>query len=129
MQDLAVTFRAAQLIAHQMHHEAHGQSFFADHEFLGELYGEYEEAYDGVIERMIGLGQKPSFGDINIDSAAMANEEYSAEFWSTLLDIEKRIRTESDKAQKGATSGTVNFLQGLNDESEQRTYKIGQRKK
>lgn len=129
MQELAIILRAAQLVAHQMHNEASGESFFADHEFLGELYPAYEEAYDGVIERMIGLGMKPDIAGITIDAATTANERYSTNYWQALLGIEKEIRKQSDTYQKGASSGTVNFLQGLNDESEQRTYKIGQRAK
>lgn len=129
MQELAIILRAAQLVAHQMHNEASGESFFADHEFLGELYPAYEEAYDGVIERMIGLGMKPDIAGITIDAATTANERYSTNYWQALLGIEKEIRKQSDTYQNGASSGTVNFLQGLNDESEQRTYKIGQRAK
>ena len=54
--------------------------------------------------------------------------EYTTEEWPQLfLDLEETLRRALSAAEKGASSGTINFLQGLADESEQRTYKLGQR--
>lgn len=133
MHNLATLFRAAQLTAHEKHNTVQGPTFFEDHEFLGDLYGTYETAYDGVIERMIGLGESPNISDGNIKAADLAKWLCDLEplnKWPKIfLEVETRIQKEVDNCCKGASSGTINFLQGLADESEQRTYKLGQRAK
>lgn len=132
MKELAITARAAQLIAHQMHNEVTGCSFFSDHEFLGELYGTYEGIYDDVIERMIGLGITPNISEIN--RSAMAEylqyditEMDCCDMFETLLGVEENIRKWAEAADKTATYGSRNFLQGIADDSEKRVYKLKQR--
>ena len=56
MHDLAIILRSAQLYAHNAHNMTKGKTFFSDHKFFGQLYPVYEEAYDSIVERMIGLG-------------------------------------------------------------------------
>lgn len=129
MQDLSIAFRASQLAAHQFHNTVTGPSFLEDHEYLGELYAAYESAYDGVIERIIGLGGTVDFPYVNVTSAETANDMTDGPWFKALFRAEEAIRAELVKAQKGASIGTVNFLQGLADESEQRTYKLRQRGK
>lgn len=132
MQVLATLLRAMQFLAHAAHNKACGPSFFADHAYLGELYETYEEAYDAVIERMIGLGEDPDICSTNEKGAALAEKcdccPQEAAF-KTLLDMEAEMRAECEKCQKGAPIGTVNFLQGLADQSEARGYRLGQRVK
>ena len=138
MDNLAVIFRAGQLLAHQLHNEVSGVSFFADHEFLGGLYGEYEEGYDAIVERVIGLGLEKVdiagwnkravkvYGDMAGDKA------FDAKKWPRyVLEVEKAIQAEiRDYLKKGECSdGVQNLLQGMADESEARSYKIGQRLK
>lgn len=133
MEDLALLLRAMQLFAHAAHNEACGPNFFADHDYFGSLYETYEEAYDGVIERIIGLGGDPDICEINKKAAEMAArcDCYPNDVaFGTLLSMEKELCDECKSAQKGQTIGTVNFLQGLADDSEKdRQYKIGQRLK
>lgn len=133
MHNLATLFRAAQLTAHEKHNTVEGQTFFEDHEYLGELYGTYESAYDSVIERMIGLGEKCDISGGNIQAADLAKwfcDLEDIKNWPKIfLEIETRVQKEVDSCCKGASSGTLNFLQGLADESEQRVYKLGQRAK
>lgn len=133
MEDIAMLLRAMQLFAHSAHNMASGPNFFADHAKLGELYETYEEGYDAVIERLIGLGEEPDICDINKKAADMASRcgdccPQDVAF-GTILSMEKELREECKDAQKGQSIGTVNFLQGLADESEQRQYLIGQRLK
>lgn len=126
-------FRAAQLTAHEKHNTLQGATFFEDHEYLGGLYGTYDSAYDSVIERMIGLGETPKISEGNIQAADLAawfcDIEDIKNWPKIFLEIEKRIQKEADACCKGASSGTLNFLQGLADESEQRVYKLKQRDK
>lgn len=133
MHDLAVLLRAMQLFAHSAHNLASGPTFFADHAHLGTLYETYEEAYDAVIERMIGLGDdKPDICGANLKAAEMASKFDCcppAVAFSTILDMEKELCDCCKECQKGQSIGTVNFLQGLADDSEQRQYLIGQRVK
>jgi DNA-binding ferritin-like protein len=133
MHNLATLFRAAQLTAHEKHNIVQGPTFFEDHKFLGKLYPEYETAYDGIIERMIGLGESPDISGGNIKAADLAKwlcDLEPLDKWPKIfLEVEARIQKEVDECCKGASSGTINFLQGLADQSEQRTYKLGQRAK
>lgn len=134
MKDLAITLRAAQLTAHNMHNLVKGCTFFEDHEHLGELYGAYEVAYDDVIERCIGLGDMPNLGEITRAACAKSCQYdvsgmKSEQMFLILLDMESSIRQLAAKYNTGASLGTQNFLQGLADSSEQRTYKLKQRTK
>lgn len=97
MEKIAFVFRYLQLYAHQAHNLVKGQTFFQDHDYLGALYPVYEEAYDSIIERSIGLN-KP----VNIQKVNQA-------------------------AVKGSSQGTMNLLAGLADQSEMRQYKLQQR--
>ena len=72
MKDLAIYYRCAQFYSHAAHNLAFGDEFFQDHEYLGELYGAYETAYDDIIERMIGLGKSPDPMTITLSGAETA---------------------------------------------------------
>ena len=148
MEELAIQFRHLQFLAHNAHNETGGASFFSDHEFFGALYPDYEQAYDALIERMLGLGEK--FDIVGIHKAAV--EKLEAEpnpegYLMALLDGEtelcKQIEamcgheegTEEESgeddgdayASKHPSQGTMNLLAGLADASEQRQYKLRQR--
>lgn len=130
---LATLFRAAQFYAHRAHNLVSGPSFLSDHEFLGSLYDTYADTYDSIIERLISLGESVEPNDILRDAtdiACQANDGQSS-FFFRLLSTEKQLRSEIDKIlrDRECSEGTKNFLQGLADESEQRSYKIAQRDK
>lgn len=131
MKDLAITFRSAQLTAHAMHNLVKGCTFLANHEYLGELYGEYEDAYDATVERMIGLGDMPNIGEITKGACAkcctydVANMD-AEQMFSTLLDIEMSIRQICASYNSSASLGTQNLLAQFADDSEARTYKLKQ---
>mgnify|MGYP003353200251 CR=1 FL=1 len=129
---LATQYRALQFYAHMAHNLTSGPTFFQDHEFFGELYPAYESAYDGLIERVIGLGGNPDIAETNITAAnvlKIANDKNAQEFFARILASEKGIQGMIDEAIKTQTQGTQNFLQGLADDSEVRVYKIQQRLK
>ena len=130
--ELATTLRAAQFAAHTWHTRVAGRTFMQDHEFLGELYEAYEGAYDRVVERLVGLGKTPDLQQVTLDAATLHSKilAIKKDWPEVFLEVEKAIRHDADAAllQK-QSNGTQNFLQGLCDESEQRTYKLGQRAK
>ena len=114
------------------HHTIAGATFLVDHPFLGDLYSAYEDAYDGVVERIIGLGQKIDIPTTGLDAAKTAaawSKVGGMNDWPRLLlDVESEIRKEIATLMKhGLSDGTQNFLQGIADESEVRSYKLRQR--
>lgn len=134
LKDLAIQFRFLQLYAHNAHNLVVGQSFFSDHEFLGELYGKYESSYDASIERLIGLGAAPDLNEINAAAFAKLSQsqpQESAEAWlSVILAGEMTIGqlVEQCFLQK-YSQGTKNLIAQFGDDSESRIYKIQQRLK
>lgn len=101
--------------------------FFADHEYLGELYEAYESAYDAVIERSIGLGIAVDLSAIGIDAAQRAARwrgNKTALAFDYLLDVERGIVSEARRLSPFSTFGTVNLLSQLADDSEARQYKL-----
>lgn len=135
MDKLATLFRAGQFYAHAAHNFTKGPTFFEDHEFLGELYGTYEDAYDGLVERMIGTGEPFDVRVILTNAAAEANKYADPQAFSpavlfgVLQDFEKKFRAEIDAISDSQSIGTQNLLADLADKSEARSYKIGQRLK
>lgn len=137
MHSLATYLRYLQLLAHSGHHLTNGCTFFQDHSFLGELYAAYEEAFDDVTERMIGLGELVSVEDrMALDSDATGilggvkvSDLTCAEDWfELLLEGEDNLCSQIEKLAKGKVSqGTLNLLAQLADDSEKRQYKLGQR--
>jgi DNA-binding ferritin-like protein len=132
MKQIAITLRGLQLFAHNAHNLAKGKTFLEDHEFLGELYGAYESAYDDVVERMIGLGGDQDLNAITTEACDMAT---SAKFsdndqaFNVLLVTEKELCDEIKKEMGKQSTGTQNLLQGIADNSEMRQYKLKRRLK
>lgn len=136
MEQLACLFRAAQLYAHSAHNQVRGASFFSDHEFLGGLYGEYEEAYDSVIEQMIGLNMGADISKItkcacdlatSLADPALFPPEMS---FQVLMKLEGDIQEEIARLTPTADLGTQNMIAQFYEDSQHRSnYKIGQRLK
>ena len=127
MHEIATQLRAMQLTAHAAHNMASGPTFFSDHEYLGELYGAYEAAYDSVIERMIGCGTIPGLFNLGIEAAKAQGPNDSGKAFDWLYGAEEDLRKLIDKCMAECSTGTQNLLAQLADDSEQRSYKIGQR--
>lgn len=135
---IAALLRGAQLYAHHAHNNVKGLLFAPDHEFFGELYPVYETAYDGCVERYIGLCGKP------VESLKLAKDaielisdlptecgENNHAFYQGVLHIEKALcgYIESCVKAPDMTEGTRQMLGTLADESEVRQYKVKQRLK
>ena len=127
MHSIAIKLRTLQLYAHAAHHEIAGIGFFGSHQFLGKIYPEYEEAYDAVVERMIGLG-------VSVDHRRLAMEAAesfptSTDYFITLLQGESELRKLIDDELLEASTGTNNLLSQLSDDSEKRSYFMEQYEK
>jgi DNA-binding ferritin-like protein len=124
LEGLAISYRRMQLFAHNAHNLATGKTFMQDHGFLSELYAAYTDAYDDLVERMIGLGQSADLSSIQQQAAASIP---SGSPFPTLLGMEKAVTAEiEEEIKEGGTQGTINLLAGLADASEVRQYKLGQ---
>lgn len=132
MQKIAIILRTAQLLAHNAHNLASGPTFFADHDFFGDLYAEYEGDYDSLVERYIGLDLAGS-GELQEITRMAGIGAGSYNIMSTesairaLVGLEDDLVVEIVKQAGLATIGTQNLLQGLADKSEARVYKFNQR--
>ena len=133
LKTLAIVLRAAQLYSQAAHHQLSGPSFFMDHAFAGETYDAMEAAYDSVVERAIGTGEKFDILAMNVTSAKMVSDcklDTTDDIFEQLIENEASIRREIEVAKKdGASPGTINMLDQLADDSEVRTYKLKQRAK
>lgn len=134
MKTLATLFLACRFYAHRAHNLTAGESFFADHDYLGSLYETYDDAYDAIVERMLGLGQEVAFFAITKEAQAAferaARDDRDADsFFRRLLSMESGIRKALKEESAKASLGTQNLLQDMADQSEMRTYKLGQRAK
>jgi DNA-binding ferritin-like protein len=133
MQDLAIQFRAAQLYTHNAHHQIKGITFFADHKFLASAYEAYTEAYDAIIERMIGTDIPYDLNEI-LTAATDKVLSYpntlnipSTSIFNVILDIEKSLCDTIDSYGDEYSTGTINLIAQFADDSEVRQYKIRQR--
>jgi DNA-binding ferritin-like protein len=127
MKNIAIALRKAQFLAHAGHNLISGPTFIQDHKFLGKLYPAYEESYDSIIERMIGLGESVDPLQLTEDAITSVNakdvKQDPKSIYDGLLDIEREIQEEiSDYLSDGVSHGTSNLLEGLADESEARIY-------
>jgi DNA-binding ferritin-like protein len=133
LQQLATILRIAQIYTHAAHNKVSGQTFFQDHEFLGELYPAYEAAFDSVVERSIGLNQNVDFTAIT-EAAARYLKSASLKDCRTMLEealyFEEQLCKEVEKlAASPLSQGTLQMVGTLADESESRQYKLKQRLK
>lgn len=128
---LATQLRYMQFYAHNAHNLCQGDTFFADHEELGDLYGVYEGLYDSVIERMIGLGQSVDLVKVQVDAAKMLDGEAEPKAFSSafsgLLTCENDLCKLISEANTGASLGTQDLLQAMCNDAEVRQYKFKQR--
>lgn len=131
MHKLAITLRTAQLVAHNAHNLVAGPSFFADHDFLGDLYAEYETDYDAIIERYVASGAGSSELQDITRQAGIGAGSYQVisneSAFRALCGLEGDIKLEVESLNGNASLGTQNLLQGIADKSEVRTYKLCQR--
>lgn len=133
MKEVAVLLRTLQLLSHNCHNLAKGPVFFADHEFLGELYPVYEKSYDSVVERALGLGLEPDLVDITVDAAQMlpyfSNFKENRDCFEMILKLEQSLCKQIEQYLQSTkvSEGTKQLLGTICDESEARMYQLRQR--
>lgn len=133
MKELAIQFRFMYLFSHLSHHYVKFPTFFSDHSYFGELYETYEDIYDSLIEKMIGLDIECNEFEINSAAVEKLNEYKSTEFnknadyFQIILGAEKEMCQIAENYDSEATYGVKNLLQGICDNSENRQYKLKQR--
>lgn len=127
---LLVYLKYMNIYAHISHNILGGETFFQDHEFLAELYAKYEDVYDSLVEKFIGLDKKLDLIKIHKSAIdALGEPKDYEEAYSELLECEKAVCDACKEMTKDATIGLANMLAQIADESEGRQYKIKQRLK
>lgn len=133
MQEIAENLKVLNLYTHLAHNLAKGPSFFADHEFLGDVYEKADDHYDSVVERMIGLDEAPDIQKI-IETASskfssLPNTPKNESFFAVTLQIIEKLKDQIEQycEQGECSEGTEQLLGGIADELEVWTYKIKQR--
>jgi len=129
MTKIATLLRLLQLFAHNAHNMASGPTFFADHDHLGSLYPQYEEQYDSVIERMLGLDEQPNLVEITLQAAQGSSAMTLEMPFQELVEAESLLREEIAiyLATAQCTEGTKQLLGEISNQSEMRQYKLRQR--
>lgn len=134
MKEIAILLRLLQLYSHNAHNLVKGSLFLQDHDFLGELYPQYESEYDSIIERMIGLGQSVDLVEVQalaveqLKSLPSMSQE-NKESFMLILDMEKSLCSLVEAMIVGMkpSEGTKQLLGDVCNKSEMRQYKLNQR--
>lgn len=134
MQPIAIILRTLQLYAHNAHNLVKGPIFNSDHDVLGELYPEYENTYDGVIERLIGKGEIPDLIMIQ-EQAVIALKTKPVQvpenkiYFEQIMIMEKQLcaAIEAYITSCKCSEGTRQMLGDICDKSEMRQYKLSRR--
>lgn len=135
MKELAAFFKFMYFYSQMAHHQVKFSTFFSDHDYLGELYESYDAAYDGIIERMIGLGDDANEFDIINAAAAQFNQHREDNFtknisyFAQILAFEKQLCAMLSEVANNVSLGSNDMIAGMANDSESRQYKIGQRVK
>jgi len=136
MIELAVKLKLLKLYAHMAHNLVKGESFLADHEFLGDIYDKMDGHYDDVIERMIGLDMEPNIAQINLEAAKRLQvtggkvADCHEAFGTVLGRLNAICETiEQECKDPNKSQGTIQLLGGMADEFEMLKYKLKQRLK
>lgn len=134
MIDLAAYLRFMQFYAHICHNLTSGPTFYQDHASFGSLYEDYETAYDGVVERCIGLGLNINLFVITEKAGKLlAKKSDDASdpkaMFKSLLECEQKLCNHIVTLLGSSTEGTKQMLGNLCNESEVRQDKLKQRLK
>lgn len=131
LQTLAANVRFMQLFGHHCHNTIKGETFFVDHPELASFYGTYEDIYDAIVERAIGIDEEIDLIEIQkeaVSTLIKANipDDFTGAF-KALLSYENYICKEIEKILEGYSEGTRQFLGNICDQSEARQFKLKQR--
>ena len=137
MLELAVLLRSMQLFSHSAHHLCARTPFHQDHAFFGDVYPAMEDAYDSIIERIIGL-----YGEDSVELNRIVSEvaqklqncpstgvKENKAFYEYQLQFEQELcgLVETICKNPKASQGVIQLCGELGNQSEIRQYKIKQR--
>ncbi len=131
MKELAILLRCMALYAQNAHNLCEKSLFFQDHAFLGDLYNTYIDAYDGVVERIIGLADSNAINLVEVQMAAVsllksyaAKESENVAYFQKLEMMEQKLRAHITALNPSVSVGTQQMIGDLADKSEMRSYKL-----
>ena len=129
---LATQFRAAHLFSHKAHINVGGDAFIANHEWLGEIYPQFDGYWDALTERIKGLGGAAMIDKVNSDAAKMSEafgEGDNDFYFRTILQMVSQAVGVINEAAKETTmdEGVRDLIVGISSELQVLQYKIGQR--
>lgn len=136
MINIAILLKLMNIFTHNCHNIVAHVSFFSDHEKLAEFYDKYDEDYDDVIERYIGINGVESIDLIEINNAANnALSNYPIDYKSNrdcfriLLELEQKLCMfiEEEISTVKHSEGTKQLLGEICNQSEKRQYLIKRR--
>lgn len=136
LEKLALVLRALQLYGQHAHNNCVGKSFLSDHKMFASSYEEAADAYDSVVERIIGSTGKPvdtlalSFEAIKVTVPCSKEAgECNSEFLKGVLKLEVAICSYIDEVCKSEKlpEGTKQLIGDIADKSMSRQYKLKQR--
>jgi DNA-binding ferritin-like protein len=134
MKEIAILLKVLQEYGHLAHNLAARSSFFADHEFLGEAYLKYEEDYDSVVERVIGLYGEDSIDLVMIQDLAVqklktipGKADDNNIFFLHILALEKELCDGIKKLMPQISEGSKQLFGEIANQSEIRQYKLKRR--
>lgn len=136
MKELAIYLKFMSLYTHNAHNLCEKALFFQDHAFLGGLYDTYETAYDGVVERIIGLSNNNAINLVEVNTAAAnllqqhpAKENENINYFIKLEQCEQKLRSMITQIYPQTSIGTQQMIGNLADQSEARSYQLKSRTK
>ena len=137
LKELVVLLRTMQLFYHNCHNVCFGATFLSDHNLFADFYGQIEDDYDSVAERLIGLYGKQHLSLKEImekveDLVEELQEPNKAAVEGMLAQgglLEFRLKSTIDMLCKSTelSEGSRNLLAQVADNAEMRIYKIRQR--
>lgn len=135
---LATALRALQLYGQHAHNNCTGKSFLSDHKMFASSYEEAADAYDFVVERIIGsTGKDVDTLSISADALKLAGQcskeagDCNVEFLKGVLRLELAVCVCVDKMceSEKLPEGTRQLIGDIADKSMSRQYKLKQRLK
>jgi DNA-binding ferritin-like protein len=134
MKEIAIIIRCLQFFTHNAHNLVARSPFFADHEFLGELYPLYESAYDSVIERFIGLhgAEAIDLNQIQVQATQLllqypCDGKENSKYFEKIIVMEQKLREKIKEMYPSFSIGSQQLFGDLADKSEGRAYQLKQR--
>ncbi|NDE09887.1 MAG: hypothetical protein EBZ95_04885 [Chitinophagia bacterium] len=131
MKELAILLKLMNVYAHNAHNLVEKSLFFQDHEYLNELYNAYDDAYDSVVERIIGLADSSAINLIEVNTIAAQTlhtlspkEMENVAYFIKIEQMEQKLREHIQTLNPSVSVGTQQLIGGLADDSEKRSYKI-----